>query len=116
MKGKKEKIRKKKVVRSVASFLLFAIFLCPSAIEFSHAFDRHEHNSCEEVNLHFHEKLTDCEVCDFNFTPFQFHLLVFSDVVIRTATSAPKIYFSSFFYNPFQKANTQLRAPPHFLV
>jgi len=107
---------KKQVRQKAASLLLFVLFLFPNAIQFAHAFDSHEHTTCKEVNTHYHESLIDCEICDFHFVPFSYEIYNYPDFIVLNIPATSKQHFTTLLYTPFHKSNTQLRAPPYFLV
>jgi hypothetical protein len=106
----------KQIMRKIASFLLLAMLFFPNAIQFAHAFDSHEHTTCKEVNTHYHESLMDCEICDFHFVPFSYEIYNYPDFIVLNIPATSKQHFTTLLYTPFHKSNTQLRAPPNFLV
>ncbi|WP_047415766.1 hypothetical protein [Cellulophaga sp. Hel_I_12] len=107
---------KKQVRQKAVSLLLFVLFLFPNAIQFAHAFDGHKHTTCKEVNTHYHETLIDCEICDFHFVPLTYEIYDYPDFLVSTIPTASKKHFTTLLYTPFHTTNTQLRAPPYFLV
>lgn len=93
--------------------LLFAgLIVFPSAVEFAHVFTGHQHDYCNHyADSHFHEKNIDCELFDFQKTPFDYpnlfsyHLFnpeVQTDVEIRNYN----------FLSNSRKFSFSLRAPP----
>tara|TARA_R110002012_G_scaffold322108_1_gene555951 strand:+ start:70015 stop:70365 length:351 start_codon:yes stop_codon:yes gene_type:complete len=107
---------KKQVWQKAASLLLFVLFLFPNAIQFAHAFDAHEHTTCKEVNTHYHESVIDCDICDFHFVPFRYEIYTYPDLIVSNVPTSSKKHFTTLVVTPFHKSNTQLRAPPYFLV
>lgn len=106
----------KQVLRKVASLLLFSILMFPNAIQFSHAFEAHEHAPCTEKSTHIHQAIPNCDICDFHFVPFSYKIQVYPEFFDPNVPEKVEKHFSTLLYHPFKKTNTQLRAPPYFLV
>jgi hypothetical protein len=105
---------KKKRAKNIAALLLFVALMLPSAIQFSHLFEGHEHVTCTEQTTHFHESNVECEVCSFQIASVNYEIVKYPNLV------ALKIYVKferslvSLKLHSFKITNTQLRAPPIF--
>lgn len=108
--------RKLQIGNIIISFLLFAAFAFPSAVQFSHALEGHEHTPCTEVTTHMHEDLPECQVCDFHLATFNYEILEYPDFIVYKVPSKRVKTISSGLSNKFYFTNTQLRAPPVDLV
>ncbi len=106
----------KQVLRKVASLLLFSILMFPNAVQFSHAFEAHEHTPCTEKSTHIHQTIPNCDICDFHFVPFTYAIQVDPEFFTPNVPEKVEKHFSPVRYNPLKKTNTRLRAPPYFLV
>lgn len=116
MQKNKKIVTTNQIMRKIVSFLLLAILFFPGTIQFAHAIEGHEHTTCQEVNKHYHEAITDCDICDFHFVPFTYDLYSYPEFVNSIIPAKVKKHFSPLTYTPFLKTNTQLRAPPYFLA
>lgn len=116
MNKNKKIVTTKEIMREIASFLLLSMLFFPSTIQFAHAIEGHEHTTCQDVNTHYHEAVTDCDIFDFHFVPFTYNLYSYPELIVSTIPAKVKKHFSPLPYTPFLKTNTQLRAPPYFLA
>ena len=56
------------------SFLLVALLLFPSSVDFTHVFVGHEHEVCTHYSdSHFHEKNQECKLFDFHKNSYSNH-------------------------------------------
>lgn len=55
----------KHIVISVVTYLLLCAIVFPSALQFSHLFEEHEHTFCGNVSTHLHENDLDCDFTKF---------------------------------------------------
>jgi len=64
-------IKKNKIAFNSLSLLLVIILTFPLFTQLFHALKgSHEHIVCHNETTHLHQSKTDCNICDFNFTPF----------------------------------------------
>ncbi|PVW13850.1 hypothetical protein [Marixanthomonas spongiae] len=63
---------KKSIAPNVLSALLIGLLLFPSAVQFAHIFEGHDHKPCSEITTHLHEKQLDCTLFDFHFSNFSY--------------------------------------------
>lgn len=98
--------------RTIGFLCIFALLL-PSAVQFSHLFEEHEHVACTDITTHLHEKEFDCHIHDFHGASFDFMPL----------TSVPIVPPEAFYQNNFRirsiseaniELNVFLRGPPRF--
>lgn len=108
--------RSKHLGKTITSILLLVALLFPSAVQFAHAFENHDHRPCEEISTHLHQDSTECQVCDFQMATFEYKIIAYPEFLIPTIISKAEKLFSSLLLSSFKKTNTQLRAPPYFLV
>ncbi|CAM3422907.1 hypothetical protein [Aequorivita lipolytica] len=65
-------IFKKEIIRLFVASIFSLALLYPTAVQFAHTFEGHEHKACTETSTHLHEKQLDCSICDFQFSIFNF--------------------------------------------
>ncbi|WP_297798608.1 hypothetical protein [uncultured Eudoraea sp.] len=100
---------------AVASLVLLCALMLPTVIQISHIFQGHESVICTNQSTHFHNDVSDCQICDFNFTPLDYDIVEYPDLVFADIPLKVEKQFSSLLFHSFKITNTQLRAPPHFL-
>ncbi|MCW8982253.1 hypothetical protein [Altibacter sp.] len=96
----------------ITPFLVFAL-LFPSVFQFSHLFEEHQHTVCNDYSVHFHETDTDCPICDFHLSSFNFEPRYNPPI----AVALPYSKIDSFQEGLLQTIALQhphLRGPPHF--
>lgn len=93
---------------------LTAILLFPLFTQFFHILEDHQHTICTDNSTHLHESKTDCSICDFNYTPFNYELspelVKNNSIEFKTISTNPYNYLYSSNYNFSQT----LRGPPSF--
>lgn len=101
----------KNIAFVVGSIALACLVLLPTAVEFSHVFEKHEHVACSEVSTHLHEKEFDCSLCDFKISVYHFTPSTsFSDVTIQYYKELP--FTSTSQKRSVELASYLLRGPP----
>ena len=106
--------RTKQIGKNTVALLLFLALMLPTAIQFSHAFEGHDHIPCEDDSRHFHQDVPDCHTCDFHLTSFNYDVAEYTDLSLPKFIVKNAVNFTSLQFNSFKKTNTQLRAPPVF--
>jgi len=101
--------------QAIASLVLLCTLMLPTFIQISHIFQGHEDVVCTDQRTHFHKDVSDCQICDFNFTPLNYDIAEYPDLVLTDIPLKVEKQFSSILFHSFKITNTQLRAPPHFL-
>jgi len=105
---------KKQIGKNIVTLLLFAALMIPTAVQFFHIFEGHEHIACAEKGIHVHKSNTECEICSFHLASFDYDIAKYPDLLI------PKIHvkvdenLKPLKLHFFKITNTQLRAPPIF--
>ena len=107
-------IKNNNIVTISLSILLNVIILFPLSIQFFHVIDDHKHTVCTDNSTHLHETKTDCNICDFNYTPFIYKPLPRVDYKnsnkYKTSINTLYNYLYSYNYN----LSKTLRGPPIF--
>lgn len=104
---------KNKIGKNILVVLLFVVFMLPTAIQFFHLFDEaHEHITCTEKKDHLHQSTTNCDICSFHFTAFNYDLAPYPNFILPTIPVKEEASFASLQYHSFKITNTRLRAPP----
>ncbi len=106
--------KRNKIGLFLLSFLLNAIILFPISIQLLHALEDHEHLICFDNSAHLHETKSNCDVCDFNFTPYSYELFndTFSKSVDYQNNEVNNTYF--FLYSSYVNTTKKLRGPPTY--
>jgi len=99
----------------IASLALLCALMLPTVIQISHIFQDHEKVVCTNQSTHFHNEVSDCQICDFNLTPLDYNIAEYPDLVLADIPLNVEKQFSPLLFHSFKITNTQLRAPPHFL-
>lgn len=102
----------KDILKINVSIALTLIILFPLFTQFSHVLDEQKHNVCLDNSTHLHETKTDCNICDFNYTPFIYEPLPEvvnkTSIEFKTTITNSYNYVYSFNYN----LSKPLRGPP----
>lgn len=100
---------------TVTQVLVAAIFslalLLPTAVQFAHTFEGHEHKACTDISTHLHEKQLDCSIDSFHFSFFD---LAFQSFSISTQSVIVKKNLFAYNQHPINsnKRFIKLRGPP----
>ncbi|WP_310992239.1 hypothetical protein [Aequorivita marina] len=105
---------KKQLGKNIAALLLFAALMLPTAIQFFHMFEGHEHIACNENSTHMHETVVKCDIYHFHSTSFNYDILKYPDFSLPTIPTKTEVSFASLQFHSFVITNTQLRAPPFY--
>jgi hypothetical protein len=105
---------KKQLGKNIAALLLFVALMLPTAIQFFHIFEGHEHIACTEVSTHIHQDVPDCHICDFHLATFNYDIAEYPNLLLPKIPVKIKANFASLQFHSFKITNTQLRAPPIF--
>jgi len=90
--------------------LLVGLIFYPTLAQHVHIFEHHDHPTCEESTVHFHESNTTCQLLDYVSNPqavlpiFSFSSLSESFQLAKTVY-VPAVYSTSLF-------SKHLRGPP----
>lgn len=103
---------KKQIVKSIASLVLLLALMLPTAIQFIHLFEGHEHTACTEQKTHIHESTPKCEICSFHLTSFDYNLAVYTNLVTPEIPAEVNVKVTPLYLRSITVTNTQLRAPP----
>ncbi|SMC72004.1 hypothetical protein [Cellulophaga tyrosinoxydans] len=103
---------KKQFGKSILGLLLFAIFLMPTVIQFSHVLEGHKHTICTDNSTHIDAKVTKCEICDFHFVVFNYEIIRFPELIISVPPRHIETNIVSINFKSFNLTHKQLRAPP----
>jgi len=107
---------KNQIGSSFAAFMLVLALMLPSGIQFAHIFEGHEHISCNDHSVHLHKSVTQCEISHFHLANFNYELADYPDFSTPKIPARVEEQISSLLFHSFKINNTQLRAPPHFLI
>ena len=105
---------RKQIGKNIVALLLFAALMLPTAVQFFHTFEGHEHIACTETTTHIHKSITKCEICSFHLASFNYDLAKYPDLLVPKIPVEIDVNLSSLQFHSFQITNTQLRAPPIF--
>lgn len=105
---------KKQIGKNLAALMLLVAFMLPTAVQFYHSFEGHEHNTCTEQKTHIHKTVSKCEICSFHLASFNYDVAEYPDLVLSTIPVKIEADFASLQFHSFKITNTQLRAPPIF--
>ncbi|MFT4847716.1 MAG: hypothetical protein ACI83B_000237 [Sediminicola sp.] len=103
---------KKQLGKNVSALLLFVALMLPTATQFIHMFDGHEHITCAENTAHIHKSDVNCEVCSFQLVSFNYNIAEYPELGLPKIPVKIEANFASLQYHSFKITNTQLRAPP----
>lgn len=105
---------KKQIGKRRVAVLLFIAIMLPVTTQFFHLFEAHEHTVCTDNTTHFHETIIKCEICSFHFTPINYDIAQYPDLLLPKIAVKKEVNFTSLQLHSFCVTNTQLRAPPVF--
>ena len=104
----------KQIGKNITALLLFVALMLPSAIQFIHMFEGHEHIACTEQTTHIHKSVVKCDICSFHLASFNYGIVEYPELLLPKIPVNIKANFASLQYHSFKITNTQLRAPPIF--
>ena len=105
---------KKQIGKSITAFLLFVALMVPSAIQFIHMFEGHDHVACTEQATHLHETVVKCDVYSIHLASFNYDIAEHPNLLLPKVYVEKKVSFAFLQYQSYLINNTQLRAPPVF--
>jgi hypothetical protein len=107
-------IFKREIIRIFAATVFSFALLLPSAIQFAHTFEGHEHKACTEFSTHIHKKQLDCSICDFHFSIFNYTPQELPEFAVLDGFQKNETVY---FLPEFKLHSTHyfLRGPPQFL-
>ena len=105
---------RKQFGKSIAALLLFVALMLPTAIQFFHLLEGHEHVACNNFSTHIHKSIEKCETCTFHLSSLNYDIAEYPDLLAPTIPVKINQDFSSLLLHSFKITNTQLRAPPIF--
>ncbi len=105
---------KKQLGKNIAALLLFVALMLPTAVQFVHMFEGHEHISCKDVTTHIHQDVPDCHICDFHLASFNYDIAEYPNLLLANIPLKFEANLASLRFHSFKITNTQLRAPPIF--
>jgi hypothetical protein len=102
----------KQFCKNTFALVLLGAFLLPTAVQFASAFESHNHFICNEQQIHVHQSVIECETCTFNYSPYHFSFVIFTNLEVVLTPEATKVSFASLLFHSFNITNTKLRGPP----
>lgn len=105
---------KKQLGKNIAALLLFAALMLPTAIEFIHMFEGHEHITCNDRTTNIHKSVVKCDICHFHLASFNYDIAEHPNLLLPKIPVKIESNFTSLQFHSFKLTNTQLRAPPIF--
>lgn len=105
---------KKQLGKNLAALVLFAALMLPTAVQFFHMFEGHEHVACLEQKTHLHESIVKCEIVNFHLASFNYDIAEYPELAIPTIPVKVETNFASLQFHSFKITNTKLRGPPIF--
>lgn len=103
--------KRNKIIGHFLGGILTFIFLFPSLLQFEHLFENHEHPTCKESSVHFHQKNLDCSIYDFHFSIFSFLPHTEEDTLTHIHRYSPIFWtLENIYSNP--NLHYTLRGPP----
>jgi hypothetical protein len=94
----------------VFRLLFVGLLFYPTLAQHVHIFEHHEHHTCEDSSIHFHEGETSCELLDY-VSNAQAVLPIFSFFSLPESFQLDKIRYVSAAYSKILLGN-YLRGPP----
>ena len=105
---------KKQIGKNITALLLFVALMLPSAIQFIHMFEGHDHVACTKQTTHLHETVVKCDIYSIHLASFNYDIAEYPNLLLPKIYVEKKINFAFLQYHSFIISNTQLRAPPIF--
>ncbi|RKR14213.1 hypothetical protein CLV91_0288 [Maribacter vaceletii] len=102
--------------KAFLSLVLLGLLLLPTAVQFIHTLDAHNHFECTEKSVHIHKKVVECNICDFHFFSFSYDIYEYSDLAKTLTPSKLVASLRVIVLTTFINNNTSLRGPPQFLA
>lgn len=102
------------VGKKIVALLLFAALMLPSAIQFGHILDGHEHVVCAEQTAHIHKSVIKCEINSFHLASFKYDIAKYPDLVLPAIPVKLEVDINPLQFHSFKITNNPLRAPPVF--
>jgi hypothetical protein len=104
------------ILFSSVAIVLTTALLLPTILKFEHAFEHHQHETCENPQvLHFHEAKFDCDLCDFQLTQTYYLEYLNYDFVEQNIVKKTFSELYNFKYY-HQHLSFSLRGPPELLT
>ena len=103
---------KKQIGNNLIALVLFVALMMPSAIQFFHTLEGHEHLTCTEKATHIHKSVTKCEICSFLFTSLNYDIAKHPDLLFPIIFVKVNETFTVLQLHSSKIAHKQLRAPP----
>jgi len=104
---------KTKVTQILVATIFSLALLLPTAVQFAHTFEGHEHKACTDISTHLHEKQLNCSICDFHFSIFAFTPQEVLDFPLFHRFQHIEIFYFTSTFN-LDPAPYFLRGPPLF--
>lgn len=104
----------KQLGKFAIAFLLFVALMLPTAVQFIHSFEGHEHIVCNDRTTHIHTSKTKCEVCSFQLASFNYDIVAYPEFSQKLIPVKVNDKLTSLVLHSFTITNKQLRAPPVF--
>lgn len=99
------------------TFTLLLVLMLPSGIKILHALDdHHDHTEIAETSTQINIESHDCDICEFQFVSFNIERFYYPDFFKASIPLKSEDQIVSNFLLSINLNNTQLRAPPHFLI
>ncbi len=105
---------KKQFGKIIAALLLLVALMLPTAIDFIHMFEGHDHITCNDSTTHVHKSVVKCDICHFNLASFNYDIAEYPNLLLSKIPQKNEVNFTSLLFNSNKLTNTQLRAPPIF--
>ncbi|MBJ7879938.1 hypothetical protein [Gelidibacter salicanalis] len=105
---------KKQIGKNIVALLLFVALMLPTAIQFLHIFEGHEHISCTDQVTHLHNSDVKCEIGHYYLVSFNYDIAEYPELFLSAIPLKVEADFASLQFHSFKITNTQLRAPPVF--
>lgn len=107
--------RGKQIEKAIVASVLFCALMLPTALQFSHFFQGHEHIAYNDSSTHLHQEIPNCQICHFHSASFNYDVAEYPELLTSPVLFRVEKHFSPLLFNSFKDTNTRLRAPPHFL-
>jgi len=105
--------KKNNIATNSINILLIIIILFPLFTQFFHALEEdHKHTVCTNDSTHLHQSKKECNLCDFNYTPFIYKPL--TELVNKNivAFNTKKTYLYHYLYVSSTINSKKQRGPP----